>query len=84
MSKRRPANAWPLWKLRAMLPDSRRWDVLHLVCLTGPGDHGEWQFQLPDGVPAGVGLFASREYALAWAKTHVTGRVAEGPMEAAS
>ncbi|MFI5281857.1 MAG: hypothetical protein ACHQ0J_01850 [Candidatus Dormibacterales bacterium] len=65
---RRPANAWPWWKLRAYLPDGRRWDELRLVCLAEPAH--PWQFQTPTGRPAGVGLFANRASALKWAATH--------------
>jgi hypothetical protein len=64
----RSRNTWPAWKLRAFLPDRRRWSVLRLVQLTERGR--PWQFQTFIGTPAVVGLFASREAALAWAKTH--------------
>ncbi len=79
MSKTRSANAWPHWKLWAYLPDGRRWSALRLVALSEPGR--PWQFQTLTGQPAGVGLFDSREWALAWARTHVE-RVVEELEEA--
>jgi hypothetical protein len=78
-TKRRPANAWPWWKLKALLPDGRRFAQLRLVELPEfmrVSDHGEamtvrsWQFQHRDGRSAGVGLFTNRDVAMAWAKTH--------------
>ena len=66
-TKPRPANAWPAWKLRLYLPEVwRRWEVLRVVQLSPD----EWQLQVPSGKPAGVGLFASRAGALAWATKH--------------
>jgi hypothetical protein len=80
--KKRSAGSWPLWKLRAYLPDSRRWTVLRLVQL----DERDrpWQFQTLAGKPAGVGLFIDREWALKWAKTRVDRVLEEPPAEAAS
>ncbi len=77
--KPRPANAWPWWKLKALLPDGRKFARLRLVELpefSRVSDHGgamtvrPWQFQHRDGRPAGVGLFTNRDVAMAWAKTH--------------
>jgi len=73
--------SWPKWKLRAYLPDGRRWATLRLVQL--PETLRPYQFQTLAGVSAGVGLFADREHALRWAATHCD-RVLEVPIEAAS
>lgn len=68
--KNRPGNAWPTWKLRAYLPEGwRRWEVLRLVQVGGSRGQRDWQLQTLAGRPAGVGLFASRDVALKWAKT---------------
>jgi hypothetical protein len=73
---------WPSWKLRMLLPQAwRHWTELRVVQLHKPDPAaGCWQLQTRLGTPAGVGLFAERQVAVRFARSHCD-RVIEEPAE---